>query len=273
MTRPVTLQNVAAAAGVSMQTVSRVVNERPDVAEETRLRIWQVIRQLGYRPNKLARSLVSQRSHILGIISLPLSDSFRAEVITATEVAAWSRGYACLLGFVEEEMDDLPHIIDQMMERQVDGILLITGRTLPRDLQPFTVPAVSLAYPIADQRVRNVDVDNIEGGYQAMRHLIDLGHRQIGILAGPRDWKAAQDRLEGARRALAEAGQTLVDSSVEIASAWTLAAGYEAVERLFQRHPDLTALFCHNDWLAIWGLSQTGRKGAACACRCLGGWL
>lgn len=251
MNRPVTLQDVATAAGVSMQTVSRVVNRKPDVADDTRVRVWKIIHELGYRPNKLARSLVSQRSHILGIISLPLNDPFRAEVITATEREARARGYACLLGFVDDSMVTLPHIIEQMLERQVDGLLLITGKILEPSLVPFAVPGVSLAYPIDDAQVINVDIDNLDGSYQAMRHLTSLGHRAIGVVAGPLQWKAAEDRLEGARRALAEIGQTLDGSWIYRAESWTIEAGYQGSRKLLAQHPQLTALFCHNDWMAI----------------------
>jgi DNA-binding LacI/PurR family transcriptional regulator len=251
MLRQVTLQDVATAAGVSMQTVSRVVNHRPDVAEETRLRVWQVIRELGYRPNRLARSLVAQRSHLLGIISLPLNDFFRTQVITATEREVRAHGYACLLSFTEEDLSDLPLLIEQMMERQVDGILLITPKTLDLPLPPFSVPCISAAHPVQDEKVINVDIDNVDGAYQAMAHLIALGHRNIGLLAGPLDWKATQDRLEGARLALAEVGKTLDPSCIEASADWSLDAGYRAAHLLLERLPDLTAFCCHNDWLAL----------------------
>jgi LacI family transcriptional regulator len=261
MTKSVTLQDVATASGVSIQTVSRVVNRKSDVAEETRLRVWQVIRQLGYRPNKVARSLVSQRSHILGIISLPLVDPFRPEVITAVEREARVRGYGCLLGFLEEDMEDLPILLDQMLERQVDGILLIGGKLYRQPLLPFTVPCVSLACPIEDEKVLNVDVDNLDGSYQATSHLIGLGHKAIGVIAGPKGWKAAQDRLEGARRALVETGQELEESRIEWALDWSLDAGYWGARVLLDRHPKLTALFCHNDWLAMGAFRALGERG------------
>jgi DNA-binding LacI/PurR family transcriptional regulator len=251
MLRQTTLQDVAAAAGVSMQTVSRVVNHRPDVADETRLRVWQAIRQLGYRPNKVARSLVAQRSHIIGVISLPLNDYFRAEVITTTEREARAQGYASLLGFTKDDLSDLPNIIEQMMERQVDGLLLIAPKTFDLPLAPFAVPCVSVAHPIYDEKVINVDVDNVDGAYRAVSHLIALGHRKIGWLAGPLDWKATQDRLEGARRALAEVGSILDPSCIESSADWSLDSGYQAARRLLERLPDLTALCCHNDWLAL----------------------
>lgn len=261
MNKPVTLHDVATVAGVSMQTVSRVVNHKPDVADETRLRVWQVVRDLGYRPNKIARGLAAQRSHSLGIICLPLNDQFRVEVITATEREARAQGYACLFGFSENDLGDLPLLIEQMLERQVDGLLLITGKSLDRPLPPFDVPCVSLACPIQDEQVLNVDVDNQDGAYQAVRHLTQLGHRQIGFLAGPLDWIAAMARQEGGRRALAEVGQPLADTWVVESANWTLDAGYRAAQTLLARQPPLTAIFCHNDWLALGAYRALAERG------------
>lgn len=249
--KQVTLHDVASAAGVSTQTVSRVVNQKPDVAEETRQRVYQAIREVGYRPNKLARSLVSKRSHTIGIISLPLNDLFRAELVTAIERQAKTRGYGCLIAFSTEDLDDLQLVIDQVVERQVDGILLLTGKILSTELAPFTVPSISMAYPIRDEKVINVDVDNVDGAYQAVSYLTKVGHRSIGFVTGPRDWKPSLDRIEGARRALAEVGQSLDESRMVEAQSWLLDAGYAAAQTLLARSHPLTAIFCHNDSLAL----------------------
>lgn len=261
MPRQVTLQDVASAAGVSIQTVSRVINHKPDVAEATRLHVYQAIREVGYRPNRLARSLVSQRSHTIGIISLTLNDLFRAELVTTIERQARARGYACLLAFSQEGLDDLQLLIDQMMERQVDGMLLLTGKILPTALAPFAVPSISMAYPIDDEKVINVDVDNIDGAYQAVSHLTKLGHRSIGFVTGPRDWKPSLDRIEGTRRALAEVGQSLDEACMVEAQTWMLDAGYAAAQTLLGRQLALTALFCHNDSLALGAYRALAERG------------
>ncbi|MBX2997651.1 MAG: LacI family DNA-binding transcriptional regulator [Caldilineaceae bacterium] len=261
MRRQVTLQDVASAAGVSIQTVSRVINNKPDVAEATRLHIHQAIREVGYRPNRLARSLVSQRSHTIGIISLMLNDLFRAELVTAIAQQARARGYACLLAFSQEDLDDLQLLIDQMMERQVDGMLLLTGKILSTALAPFTVPSISMAYPIQDENVINVDVDNIDGAYQAVSHLTKLGHRSVGFITGPQDWTPTLDRIEDARRALAEIGQPLDDACMVESQTWMLDAGYAAAQTLLSRQQALTALFCHNDCLAVGAYRALAERG------------
>lgn len=251
MAKQVTIQDVAAEAGVSLQTVSRVINGKPDVAEETRKRVWQVARRLGYRPSSIARSLVLRRTYTLGLITCPVNDQFRAEVITGAEREARVRGYVFVLAITDGKPDDVPLMYNLMLERQVDGLLLFAPSVSPQASLDFEIPVVSLAYRVASEHVINVDVDNVDGAYQAVRHLTSLGHRRVGIVAGPPGWHAAADRTEGARRALAEVGQSLDSSWVETASDWTLDAGYSAAHALLTRHPDCTALFCHNDWIAL----------------------
>jgi LacI family transcriptional regulator len=261
MPKQATLQDVASAAGVSIQTVSRVINHKPDVAEETRSRVYQAIQKVGYRPNKLARSLVSQRSHTIGIISLPLNDLFRAELVTAIERQARTRAYACLIAFTREDLDDLQLVIDQVMERRVDGMLLLTGKILSTALTPFIVPSISMAHPIHDKKLINVDVDNVDGAYQAVSHLTKLGHRSIGFVTGPRDWTPTLDRIEGARRALAEVGQSLDETCMVEAQTWMLDAGYAAAQTLLSRQLALTAIFCHNDSLALGAYRALAKRG------------
>ena len=250
-TKQVTIQDVAAAAGVSAQTVSRVINQKPDVAEETRKRVMQAVRQLGYRPNSVARSLVSSRTYTLGVISSLLSDPFRAEVVRGAEREARRRGYVCIITFGDGTSETVRRMCHLLEERQVDGLLLLTPSSVPHDTIDIRLPAVALAFPVLNGMAINVDVDNIDGGYQAVTHLTNLGHRRIGVVAGPSGWKAAADRTEGARRALAAVGLSLDTCCVEVAEDWTLEAGYTAAGALMERHPDTTALFCHNDLLAI----------------------
>src|SRR3954464_14677858 len=110
----VTLQHVATASGVSAQTVSRVINQRPDVSEATRAHVWETIQRLGYKPNTLARGLVSQRSHSLGIITLPLYDLFSAEIMTGLEKQARASGYACQISYSNDDASDLREVVDSM---------------------------------------------------------------------------------------------------------------------------------------------------------------
>lgn len=246
----VTLHDVATASGVSAQTVSRVINERPDVSEATRARVWEEIRRLGYKPNTLARGLVSQRSYSLGIITLPLNDYFRAEIITGLEQQARSMGYACQISYTNDDASDLGELVDSMLGRQVDGIVILAPRRFANPELQVDVPLVTLAHKLDNPRAINVDVDNVDGAYQAMRYLLSLGHRAIGQIAGPSDWIPASDRLEGARRALAEYRLKPIAGYVVDCPAWSFQGGYDAARYLLATAPELTALFCHTDWMA-----------------------
>lgn len=246
----VTLHDVAMASGVSAQTVSRVVNQRPDVSEATRAHVWETIRRLGYRPNKLARGLVSQRSHILGIITLPLNDYFRAEIVTGLEKQARAMGYACQMSFASDNASDLRDLVDSMLARQVEGIAILTPKRFADPELLVDVPIVTVAHKLDHPRAINVDVDNVDGAYQAMRYLLSLGHRAIGQIIGPSEWIPASDRVEGARRALAEHHLNLSSNHIAECQEWSFEAGYDAARRLLASCPEITALFCHTDWMA-----------------------
>ena len=247
----VTLHDVATASGVSAQTVSRVVNQRPDVSDVTRAHVWEMIRRLGYRPNVLARGLVSQRSHVLGIITLPLNDYFRAEIITGLEKQARAMGYACQMSFTSDNASDLSELIDAMLARQVEGIVILTPKRFADPALFVDVPIVTVAHKLDNPRTINVDVDNVDGAYQAIHHLLSIGHRAIGQIVGPGEWTPASDRIEGARRAMAEHNLSLSSRSIVECREWSFQCGYEAARDLLAKSPEITALFCHNDWMAV----------------------
>ena len=250
----VTIRDVAAAAGVSYQTVSRVMNHRPDVAEETRQRVWQVIEELGYQPSAIARGLVSKRTYTLGLITADFSDYFFTQVIIGAEVEARKHGYFFMLCSTERNPDDEPAYLRLLSERQVDGILFARPSTEQDDRHVVTllsqgVPLVTTAYHVEGVKLI-VDVDNVDGGLQAAQCLIDGGHRKIGLITGPPTWKSAKDRMEGYRLALERAGIPFDGTLIERGD-WSHESGYEAMQRLLTKAPAITALFCQNDRMAI----------------------
>jgi LacI family transcriptional regulator len=247
----VTLHDVAVASGVSAQTVSRVINARPDVSETTRARVWEIVRRLGYKPNVLARSLVSQRSQVLGIVTLTLDDYFRAQVVTGVEKQARTLGYACQMSFTNDNADDLTEMVESMLARQVDALVLLTPKRFDNPVLEVDVPIITVAHRLDHPHAINVDVDNVDGAYQAIHHLLALGHRTIGQITGPTDWIPAADRIEGARRALAEFQQPLSPHLMVECQDWSFQCGYEAACELLRRAPEVTAIFCHNDWMAV----------------------
>jgi LacI family transcriptional regulator len=262
--RRATIRDVATRAGVSHQTVSRVINRNPSVAEPTRTRVVAAIRELGYVPSPMARGLISNRTHSLGVVADDISDGFFARVVAGAEAEARRRGYYLMIGSVEPD-DDERGYLRLMLERRVEGLILARPSVplAAADLLPADsagVPLVSVGsselpgFPV-------VDVDNRQGGYDATRHLLDHGHRRIATIVGPREWPSAAARLEGYRRALAEARVAEDPAFVEQASSWGLDSGLAAVKRLLERGTAFTAVFAQSDLIALGAMRQLREAG------------
>ncbi|MFQ5873411.1 MAG: LacI family DNA-binding transcriptional regulator [Dehalococcoidia bacterium] len=261
----VTIQDVAAAAGVSYQTVSRVINDKPDVADETRHRVWQVIEELGYQPSAIARSLVLKRTRTLGLITADFSDYFFTQVIVGAEVEARKQGYFFMLCSTERNPADEPEYLRLLTERQVDGILFARPSTEEDSRHIVSliqqgVPLVTTAYWLPGEKLTVVDVDNVDGGLQAMGCLTNLRHRKIGMITGPAGWKSVNDRTEGYKLALERAGIPFDVSLIEHGG-WSYQSGYEAMERLLEKAPHITALFAQNDRMAIGAMRALREAG------------
>jgi LacI family transcriptional regulator, galactose operon repressor len=250
-----TMQRVAHEAGVSVMTVSRVLNNRPDVSPQTRARVQRVISRLGYQPNAIARSLVSRRTRTLGLITADFSDYFFTEVIAGAEIEARTHNYFFMLGSTERNPQDEPEYFRLLTERHVEGILFARPSTEPNNRHLVAlirkgVPIVTTAYHFAHARVTVVDVDNVEGGRQATQYLVDIGHRQIAMITGPSSWKSVNDRSRGYALTLREAGIRL-NSGLVAEGDWSYPGGYRAMRALLERDGRFTAVFVQNDRMAI----------------------
>src|SRR5512142_1677545 len=232
-----TIREVASAARVSTQTVSRVINERPDVSPETRRRVQAVIDKLRYRPSALARSLIRQRSYTLGVVTAGLRHIGPSRTLSGITAAAADAGYALLLEELPRyDLDDATPIFHALTSRQVDGIIWAVPEVgsnrswtahLPAELQ---VPIVYLAME-PRPNISVVSVNNYMGGRLAMAHLLDQGYRSIGHIAGPLDWWEARQRKTAWKDALLEAGLEAPDRCC-VEGNWSSASGGEATERL-----------------------------------------
>lgn len=262
MARRIGIKDVAAAAGVSVATVSNILNrvEGKRASQETRERVLRVAEELGYAPNGLARGLRTQRSHTIGFISDEIATTPNASrmVLGAQETAA-AHGVVLLLVNTggDEQMER--RSIEMLLQRQVDGVLYATMYhqvvRLPESLR--STPSVLLDARCDDPAVGFVVPDEVHGGYTAVRELIDHGHRRIGMTTGTADIPALHGRIEGYRKALAEAGapyDPALIASEEVAHlgsvADDVAAGYRAARRLLTTGQRPTALFCFNDRMA-----------------------
>lgn len=262
--RRATIRDVAARVGVSHQTISRVINNSPLVASSTRERVQAAIRELGYVPNPLARGLISNRTHSLGIVADDISDGFFARMVAGVEAEARRRGYYLMIGSVEPD-DNARGYLRLMLERRVEGVI-VARPSVPISLDDVR-PARDAGIPLVGVGMAGlpgfpvVDVDNCQGGYEATRHLLEHGHTQIATIVGPHDWPSASARLQGYRRALREAGAEEDPVIVEHATDWGLESGREAAARLLGTNAPFTAIFAHSDLVAIGAIRQLREAG------------
>jgi LacI family transcriptional regulator len=234
----VTIKQVAKESGVSTQTVSRVINERPDVASETRQRVLAVIDRLGYHPSALARSLIQRRSHTLGVAikELPKFD-----------------------------MGDAESVLNALLARQVDGIIWAVSEVgsnrdwLQHRLPSLPVPIIFLTMHY-QAGLSVVAVDNYLGGRMATEHLLEQGYRCIGHIAGPLAWWEARQRMAGWRDVLLDAGVPVSDQQWAEGN-WSSESGEAAIHQLLNQYPEMDAVFVANDQMAL-SVSQVAcRKG------------
>jgi LacI family transcriptional regulator, galactose operon repressor len=246
----VTIRDVAQRAGVAVGSVSHHLNGTARVADGTARRIQTAIDDLGYRIDLAARSLRSRRTQSVGLVLPNISNPFYAEVARAIEHALWERGFQTLLCDSSQDPDRERLHLEALQSRRVDGILMIrtAGWRLPRArLERPRVPIVFVDRGV--DRMYSVTTDNRRGGELAARHLAELGHRSIAILAGENAVGNVRDRLAGFRAELARHG-VAVSSRDVVTGPQAVDLGYE-VAQFMGRRPRPTAVFATNDIVAI----------------------
>ncbi len=262
----VTIKHVAKAAGLSIATVSRVVNNHPDVSSQTRHHVQNVIEQLGYAPNAVARSLIQGRSNILGVVSTGIEFYGPSQTMAGIEFQANQLGYwlmSSLLPNPETSAgeDALRHLLSQ----QVDGIIWAVPEVgknrewICEQSRNLSLPVVFLHMNCrSDMFV--VAVDNYAGARSATEHLLAGGRKHIGCISGPSHWWEAQERTRGWRDALSEAGLDPLDHLHQIGD-WTAASGMASFYRLAEERVDLDAVFVSNDQMALGVLKAAHQLG------------
>lgn len=258
--RPAAITDVAELAGVSYQTVSRVLNHSPQVSSDTRERVLAAIRQLDYRPNSMARALVTGRSNTVGVVSFDTTLYGPASTLFGIERAAHEAGYAVSVASLHAlNRGNVLAAIQQLRDQGVDGVAVIAplraGVEALRHLSSdFPVVAVSAG---PDTAMPVAAVDQRGGAASATQHLLQLGHRTVWHIAGPRDWKEAEERIEGWRAALELHGAGV---PAVLRGDWTARSGHELGQELL-RTPDVTAVFVANDQMALGLLSAWHEAG------------
>ena len=267
--RRMTIREVAAAAGVSAQTVSRVINNRPDVAPDTAKRVRDVIRETGYAPNMLARSLTQGRSHVLGVVAYGLDYFGPSRVLIAIERKAAESGYGIMLNLIlEPETNDVEALLDSLSARGVDGIILVIPevggnrawlRTRASDLH---VPVIMIGGMDGRPNLRSIAIDNFAIGCLATEHLLAGGARHVGIVTGPQTWWESQQRQAGWQQSLQDHGLS-AEASLIYEGDWTVSSGERALRAMLDARPDIDAVFAGNDQMALGVLLAAHRLGIA----------
>jgi LacI family transcriptional regulator len=258
-----TIVEVARRARVSTSTVSHVVNRTRFVSPQSRARVEEAIRTLGYRPNALARSLRVGRTHTLGLVIPDSANPFFAEVGRAIELAAFEAGFSVILCNTENEREKEQLYLGVLAKKQVEGIVLAAAdeRSDPlRTLLHGRVPVVAVDRERRGLALDTVLTDNRGGGLLATRHLLALGHRRIGCVTGPARLSTTAQRLLGYRRALRDAGVP-ADDALVVAADFHPAAGAAALRALLALPRPPTAVFACNDLMALGVLSAAAEAG------------
>ncbi len=255
------MADVARLAGVSHQTVSRVLNDHPNVRPQTRESVLAAISELGYRPNAAARTLVTRRTRTLGVISFDTTLYGPASMLHGIERAAQHSWFVSIASLPALDRRSVLGAVERLLGQGVEGIIVIAPKTSAVTALgriPGGVPLVAVGCGTSTP-LTSAAVDNAAGAAQATRYLLDLGHRTVHHVAGPASWLDAQERVTGWRRALRDAR---APEPEPLAGDWSSASGYR-IGHLIAADPGVTAVLCGNDHMALGllrALHEQGRR-------------
>jgi LacI family transcriptional regulator len=261
-----TLRDVAKLAGVSTKTVSRVVNNQGEIADATRKRVKAAIKQLDYRPNILARSLIHQRSNTMAVVAWGIDYFGPSRTVVGIEQQAHELGYSLFLNLVGRPGEtDIENVLDTLIAYRVEGIIWAVpevgdNRSWLESGHLKQLPPIVFLSMEPRQGLAIVAVDNFSGAKQATQHLIDQGRRKIGIITGPLTWWEARERYAGWEAAMHQ-NNLVVTPSLVFEGEWTAAAGEQGLCKLLDHEPDIDAVFASSDQIALGVLGAAHRLG------------
>jgi len=260
----VTIYDVAREAGVSMATVSRVVNNNPNVKPQTRKKVFEAIERLGYRPNAVARGLASKKTTTVGVVIPDISNSIFAEVARGIEDIANMYHYNIILCNADMKKEKEIRVVNTLLEKQVDGLLFMGGEVTDDHLQAFrtsSVPIVLCATTDTNDSIPSVDIDHESAACDAVKLLIDSGHRTIGMISGTlQDPAVGYARFQGYKKALEQAGLTVNDDYVRVGN-YRYESGQEMAKYFLSLSKKPTAIFAATDEMAIGAIHAIQDQG------------
>lgn len=257
-----TIRDVAERAGVSMTSVSHVINETRFVAPGLKRRILDAMNDLNYRPNVLAQSLRRKQSLTLGLILPDLTNPYFAEIARDVEDASFEHGYSVIICNADQDFDTESRYAEVLTAKQVDGTILVNVGINPTGnvASILTMPFIMLDREIPDQPTDSIQADNTLGGYIVGSYLFSIGHRSFACIAGPEIVYPSDNRLMGFRNALQEAGIVLDDSRI-LRGDFRSESGYRLALPMPDWNPPPTAIFAFNDLMAFGAVTALSERG------------
>lgn len=258
-----TIKDVAKLAGVSTTTVSHVINKTRFVAEDTTKTVWDAVQALNYSPSAVARSLKVNTTKSIGMIVTTSEAPFFAEIILAMEEHCYREGYSLFLCNTQNHPEKIQNHLDMLMTKRVDGILVMCSEYTQNSLELFNatnIPMLVMDWGASDGKSDRILDNSFDGGYLATKHLIENGHKDIGVITGEPSKTTVKDRLDGFLKAMKEA-------DLEVNKDWILESdfepegGYESMNHLLQLEKRPTAVFCFNDTMALGAMSAISEQG------------
>jgi LacI family transcriptional regulator len=250
--REATIVQVAAAAGVSPATVSRVVNGTQSVSAPLRKRVERALEEFDYQPNPMARALKGAKTLVIGVIISDFANPFFASVVRGVEEAALEAGYSVILCNTDENPEREARYLELLKSKRIDGV--IVSPTHDSSLAAYRrlegTPIVQIDRSVSGLETDKVRVDNTQGSYDAVSYLASLGHTRIATIAGPTDVTTGMERLRGYNSALQDAGAE-IDRSLVMVGDFRQTSGYDGVRRLLELEPRPTALFVANNLMML----------------------
>lgn len=263
---PVTIKDVAERANVSPATVSRVINESSLVKEKTSARVKTAIAQLDYQLNDSARVLRTSTSSLIGVIGAGMDNSFLMKMLKGIECSAKASNFNLLYGDSEGELTQELNYIKIMNQKNVDGLIIITAkfsRKLLEKIETIDVPTVFASGHLKGEDIPCVGVNNVQAAEEMLDYLYSLGHKQIGIVRGTAaDQVTSGERIKGVRAAMGKK-ELNFRRGIVYEGDFSYASGYRGARHLLQTHPQITAIFCFDDKMAVGairGIESIGKE-------------
>lgn len=259
----VTLKDIAEKVGVTESTVSRVLNGIPKASKETREEIFQVAAELGYKPNQIARSLVTKKTHTIGLIISDLSNTYFARVASGIEKVASNYDYSLIISTTGgQEKEELKYI-NLLKEKQVDGLLFASGRMpeiCKKLLRETEIPTVVVAREV-EEEFPSVHIDNVKESYRAVKYLINSGHKKIAMISGAaNDKESGLYRIQGYKQALSD-NNLEVQENLIVEGDFKLQSGIEAMEEILKKDSSITAVFAASDEMGVGAIKAIKKAG------------